>query len=415
MKEHIEPFEESGYWELLKKMVNPYEIVYTYEHAEFHPSLAVTKPLSRSYFKMIEILDVLHFYEQLPKQQQKIRTAHIAEGPGGFIQAIVDTVERHSKLLQVATAMTLRPVDNRVPGWRRASAFLQRNRSVKLHFGADGSGDIYLPENQRSFIETVAPGVHLFTADGGFDFSINYQVQEQRVLHLLISSALIGIQSLSTDGSFVLKVFDTYSDATKVFIAYLSRHFREWIIYKPALSRPCNSERYFLGRGFRGLHTDRIVPLQDLFNHSLLGEYPSDTATIMPAELDYINAQADHSTALQLRSLEKALLYAKEPESWYSTQLAADFATSLAWCQRYRIPTQRSSPATIVKPLQPISLPSRTRAALQSPMLDAGSEIPVPSGPACEALSADSGDQTRAETTSQEDGDNPFRTQEGPL
>jgi len=415
MKEHIQPFEETGYWELLKKMVNPYEIVYTYDHPEFHPSLAITKPLSRSYFKMIEILDVLRFYEQLPKQQQKIRTAHIAEGPGGFIQAIAETVERHSKHLQVATAMTLRPVDHRVPGWRRASAFLQRNRAVKLHFGADGSGDIYVPENQRSFVEAVAPGAHLFTADGGFDFSVNYQIQEQRVLHLLISSALIGIQSLSTDGSFVLKVFDTYSDATKVFLALLSRHFKEWILYKPALSRPCNSERYFLGRGFRGLQANRLAPLQELFQRSLAGEYPADTAAMTPPELEYITAQADLSTALQLRSLEKALFYSKQPEEWYATQLPKDFATSLTWCQRYRIPTQRLTPAAIVKPLQPISLPFQRRAAPQSQMPDAVSEIPGPCDPACTASSADSVDQTLAQTASPEDEDNPFRTQAVPL
>jgi hypothetical protein len=94
LKERIEPFEASGHWEILKKMVNPYEIVYTHDHPAFHPSLALIKPLSRSYFKMLEILDVLGFYERIPKQTQKIRTAHIAEGPGGFIQAICDTVGR---------------------------------------------------------------------------------------------------------------------------------------------------------------------------------------------------------------------------------------------------------------------------------------------------------------------------------
>ena len=130
MKERIQPFETSGQWDVLKRMVNPYEIVYTQYHPSFHPSLALIKPLSRSYFKMIEILEAMSFYEQMPKKIQKIRTAHIAEGPGGFIQAVVDTVDRNNKIHSMATAMTLRPVDSRVPGWRRATTFLQKNNHI---------------------------------------------------------------------------------------------------------------------------------------------------------------------------------------------------------------------------------------------------------------------------------------------
>jgi len=385
MKERIQPFEASGHWELLKKMVNPYEIVYTHDNQDFHPSIAVIKPLSRSYFKMIEMLDVLGFYEGIPKQTQKIRTAHIAEGPGGFIQAVADTVERHNKTLSLATAMTLKPVDGRVPGWRRAATFLQRNKQVKLHYGADTTGDIYLQENQASFIKAVAPGTALFTADGGFDFSVNYQIQEQRVFHLLICSALIGVQSLSVDGSLVIKLFDTYSDATQALVVLLSRHFKEWMIYKPCLSRPCNSERYFLGRGFRGLLPERLAALQSLFEHSLREEYP--TLTLTAEEMAYMRATTEESTALQLRSLEKALYYSNHLEEWYTNQLPKDFATSLNWCYKYRIPTHRSSPALVSKPT---CAPSQVAADRRSPRPGEGSEILDPSGQALPALSEES-------------------------
>jgi len=384
LKERIQPFEASGHWELLKKMVNPYEIVYTHDSVDFHPSIAVIKPLSRSYFKMIEMLDILGFYEGVPKQTQKIRTAHIAEGPGGFIQAVADTVERHNKTLSLATAMTLKPVDGRVPGWRRAATFLQRNRQVKLHYGADTTGDIYLQENQASFIKAVAPGAALFTADGGFDFSVNYQIQEQRVFHLLVCSALTGVQSLSIDGSLIIKLFDTYSDATKALVVLLSRHFKEWIIYKPCLSRPCNSERYFLGRGFRGLQRERLAALQALFDHSLREEYP--TLTMAPEEAAYMAATTEESTTLQLRSLEKALYYASHLEDWYTNQLPKDFTTSLNWCYRYRIPTHRQFPAPISKPLT--CVPFQEAAGPRSRTPDEGSAILDPFDQALPTLSA---------------------------
>jgi hypothetical protein len=59
-KDRISALEEIHRWELVKKMVNPYEMVYTHEDNNFHPSIAVIKPLSRSYFKLIEILPFSH-------------------------------------------------------------------------------------------------------------------------------------------------------------------------------------------------------------------------------------------------------------------------------------------------------------------------------------------------------------------
>ena len=370
MKERIQPFETSGQWDVLKRMVNPYEIVYTQYHPSFHPSLALIKPLSRSYFKMIEILEAMSFYEQMPKKIQKIRTAHIAEGPGGFIQAVVDTVDRNNKIHSMATAMTLRPVDSRVPGWRRATTFLQKNRHIKLHYGEDNTGNIYSQQNQATFIRAVNPGVSLFTADGGFDFSVNYQIQEESVFHLLICSALTGVQTLSTDGCLVIKVFDTYSPATKAFVAALSRFFKEWCLYKPCLSRPCNSERYFIGRGFRGCATDKLRKLQELFSNSAVGIFP-DASSITPEESAYICEQDEISTSLQLNSLSQALLYASRPEEWYKNQLTKDFATSLAWCHWYRIPVQYAAPTSIEKPISAISSASQTDVSQQSRTPDA--------------------------------------------
>ena len=69
IKQKISDLEAQGRWELVKKMVNQFEIVYTHEDKQFHPSISLVKPLSRSYFKMIEMLHVLQFFEGLPKQQ----------------------------------------------------------------------------------------------------------------------------------------------------------------------------------------------------------------------------------------------------------------------------------------------------------------------------------------------------------
>jgi len=337
-KQQISELEQQGRWELVKKMVNPYEIVYTHEDKQFHASISLIKPLSRSYFKMIEMMYVLQFFDHLPKQQAKIRTAHVAEGPGGFIQALIQLCERNKRILQTAVAMTLKPVNPCVPGWKRAAAFLHRNPQVLIHHGEDGTGDIYKLENQKSFVNTCKTGIALFTADGGFDFSINYDVQEERVFHLLVSSALTGLQALGNDGMFILKLFDISSEHTKLLISLISQSFKEWILYKPALSRPCNSERYFLGRKSRSISPAILQQMLTMQENAAKGLYPVDHSCIPAATRAYIDEHVRQTTEDQIRSIQQAIVYANQPELWYKSQLPIDLKKCIAWCEKFHVP-----------------------------------------------------------------------------
>lgn len=398
-KNRISALEQTHRWELVKKMVNPYEMVYTHDDPHFHPSIAVIKPLSRSYFKLIEILDVLQFFEGLPKQAPKIRTAHIAEGPGGFIQAIADLAERNKKTVQQATAMTLRPTNQRVPGWRRASSFLHHHREVRLHYGADNTGDVYVKENQDSFVETVTCGANIFTADGGFDFSVNYDIQEKCVFKLLVCSAMTGLRCLQTDGSFVLKIFDIFSESTMVLIDLMGRCFKEWVLYKPAISRPCNSERYFLGRGFTGVS---LKALEEIERRTVVEEYPSGVDSA------YVRSHVLSQMEQQCKAILLAEKYALQPEMWYETQLQNDFKTSLAWCQRFRIPFIWTKPMAV----HPVVYTSEPVVFQQLLMPGDDLETLPPSYPALPTSSAEYLGQNQDLLQSQKDGDNHERIRE---
>jgi 23S rRNA U2552 (ribose-2'-O)-methylase RlmE/FtsJ len=405
-KERISVLEATNRWELVKKMVNPYEMVYTHEDPNFHPSIAVIKPLSRSYFKLIEMLDILQFFEKLPKQTPKIRTAHIAEGPGGFIQAVVDITERNKKILQTATAMTLKPTDQRVPGWRRASPFLHNHQEVRLHYGADGTGDVYREANQDSFV-AAAGHVNLFTADGGFDFSINYDIQEQKVYNLLVCSATTGLRCLATGGSFVLKLFDICSESSMILIALMGRCFTEWTLYKPALSRPCNSERYFLGRGFKGLQPQMLKSFLEIQRQALEDSYPVNAAAVLsPEELSYIESNGRKTTQDQLSAIEIAEKWAENTDAWYTDQLPRDFQTSLTWCQKFRVPYSITQPRAVNRVVY-----TSARVSSQLRLLPGGGSSSLhPSGPSEQALSVDcSGHSLHAESY-QTDGDSRDKT-----
>jgi 23S rRNA U2552 (ribose-2'-O)-methylase RlmE/FtsJ len=248
LKDRISIFDEEK-WEYSKKITNPFELIFTTSGKYPIPqSVCLLHPLSRSYFKMVEILYIINVWNIF---KTSIRTAHVCEGPGGFIQAIYDTCERNRVKIMNTTAMTLKPTHFQVPGWKRASQFLKKNTQINVIYGKDGTGDILKEDNQDYFIDKTKRTINLFTADGGVDFTMNYKAQEETIFPLLIASTKIAIRCLVQGGIYILKLFDCNNPTTCDFILTLGFAFDKWAIYKPCTSRPCNSEQYFIGFGFR--------------------------------------------------------------------------------------------------------------------------------------------------------------------
>ena len=250
-------------WEYFKKIVNPCELIYTQKkYPNFPESVCLLNPLSRSYFKLIEILGIADFFKTYDKPQLRLRSAHVCEGPGGFIQAFLDLCARYRITHYSSTAITLRPKQQNVPGWKRASAFLRKSSNIKIIYGPDDTGNILNYANQNAFIEACASKVHLFTGDGGFDFSMDYDAQERIIFPLLLASVRIGVETLALGGVFVLKFFDIYHAPTRDLIQFLSQFFMKWTLYKPATSRPCNPELYFVGKGFRSYSEPALTQIR---------------------------------------------------------------------------------------------------------------------------------------------------------
>ena len=333
IKQQIEGIDNEHRWELAKKMVNMYELVYTHNDERLPPSLSIVVPLSRSFFKMVEIMDVLQFFKDIPT---KFSSAHIAEGPGGFIQALYTVAETNKRVITSSIAMTLKPTNPHVPGWKKATQFLQKHKQVSVQYGADGTGDIYKPENQASYIQQCQAlgGVHIFTADGGFDFSVDYSLQEQQVLHLLLCSATTGLRVLRQGGCFVLKIFECTSPHTKMFIQLLSYCFKSWTLYKPAMTRPCNSERYFLGKGFRTCSTPVIDALLQIQEQVANKMFP---VGIDPLVSPFLETHIVKTTALQIQSIQAALKLADSPNDWWRLWYPSVLIKSYQWCEHFKI------------------------------------------------------------------------------
>ena len=346
VKDQIEELDKERIWELAKKMANPYELVYTHNDERLPPSISLVSPLSRSFFKMVEISHVLAFLKDVAPNT-KIFSAHIAEGPGGFIQALYNLSETSKKRMLGSIAMTLKPTNHHIPGWKKSFNFLQRYKQVQIHYGADGTGDVYKAENQVSYIAEAQKfgGAHIFTADGGFDFSNDYSLQEMQIFHLLLSSATTGLRSLRAGGYFVLKLFECASPHTKLFVLLLSRCFQSWTLYKPAMTRPCNSERYFLGQGLRTninngnsvrMILDALIRMEV---EASQGKYPTADlgAVFTEAELGYLERHNTATAATQIQHIKNAIHLAKNPEEWWSKCHEDVLNRSYEWCESFGI------------------------------------------------------------------------------
>lgn len=337
-KNEINQYEEEHKWELAKKLANPYEMVYTQEEKFPYPNISMLKPLSRSYFKMVEILHTTKFFEEF-KSTHFLRSVHVAEGPGGFIQAFIDISEQHKKKIKKINAITLRSDTHYVPGWKKTNYFIKRYSDIlNISYGIDNTGNINLISNQNHFVNEIEQKAHLFTADGGFDFSTDYTQQEKQIFQLLISSFIIALQTLSINGMCVIKLFDTYSDSTKTLIVLCASCFKEFTLYKPATSRPCNSERYFIGKGFKGV-SKKIVETLQKFQIELQNElYP--TMEIDNTTQLFINDIGLYLEKKQIECIDLAKKFAITPElhkEYYET----NFKKSIDFCKEMKIPMKK--------------------------------------------------------------------------
>jgi hypothetical protein len=341
-KNEIDLFYEEGKWDDYKKITNPYEYIFLSWNRRSSRSVAVRQPLSRSYFKMIELwrfLDLGSFLEDLVTHDGGLYTAHAAEGPGGFIEACTICAEQAEWAYKSASAITLRSDAKNVPGWRKAARFLETNAHVHVHDGADGTGNILLQENQDAFVSAAA-GAHLFTADGGFDFSNDYNAQEDTVFPLLLAEAILGLRTLKKGGVMIIKCFDTMEQPTIDLLWILSRAFREWGIVKPRTSRAGNAERYFYGKGFLGDCDDSLAILQAFqsaqnFKQPIL-QAPCTCASWKPT-LNLIAEIQEKIEHVEIAVIQETLHLIKYTEAAAIRMLVrANVLRSIDWCREHR-------------------------------------------------------------------------------
>ena len=217
-----------------KKKENIYEYIYT--SSKKNRNICDIVPVSRSYFKIHEIIKIFNIYDK------NLSCACIAEGPGGFIHCLNDN--NSSRIYGI----TLLCKDNKkVPFWNQ---LIISNKNNKLSNGSDNTGDIYHIDNVNYFIKEIGEDLcNLITADGGFDYSNDYNSQENMSYKLLYCEIFTALNIQKVGGNFVIKFFDLFNINTMKLIYILYNCYNTIEIYKPSTSRLSNSEKYIICKG----------------------------------------------------------------------------------------------------------------------------------------------------------------------
>jgi len=234
-------------WDILKKYTNKYEFINTLVSSQIDPSIKVSvcayKPISRSFFKMVEILNNYNF-----DFKENIKSFHLAEGPGGFIEALA---KNRSNKNDVYHAMTLMDNHSDIPKWNKISNLTNISSNIKLLSGPRGDGNLYLKHNLDYVSKTFSNKMDFITADGGFDYSVDFNRQEENSINLIFCEVLFALIMQKEGGSFVLKIFDAFHRNTLEIMMLLCYFYDKVSIYKPLTSREANSEKYIICQNFK--------------------------------------------------------------------------------------------------------------------------------------------------------------------
>jgi 23S rRNA U2552 (ribose-2'-O)-methylase RlmE/FtsJ len=261
---------------------------------------SVSNMLSRAYLKLWEMI----IYFDLIEDTEQFTSAHIAEGPGSFVQATIMYRELQEKLKKIKSCkkdkyyvVTMYSDNEHLQIQKDFINNYSKESSKRLHVletisttslnkfeqegggagakdgagakggdsagakGGDsagskggGDGDITKLNTIKLFggsgkTKGFAENADLVTADGGFDWK-NETLQEQEAYKLIFGQIVTALKVQKNNGHFVLKVFESYTPVTLKLIEILNSVYKEVYICKPFTSRSSNSEKYVVCKGF---------------------------------------------------------------------------------------------------------------------------------------------------------------------
>lgn len=402
IKEQIEKYQDA--WDNIKKFTNPYEYIHT-NVAGNKTNISKLRPLSRSFYKMIEIIKNNNILSQYlntivprPDSKMGINTFHLAEGPGGFIEAVaylrgsdyqrvassagsVSTIsgggapvqilkrntEHHDEYMKELEymkltrrifdgngndystygndryyGMTLVNDDPICPGWKKTRTFLENHPNVIIETGADKTGNLISLDNFHHCATKYRNKMEIITADGGFDFSVDFNNQENMATQLILCEVFYALAMQKQGGSFILKIFDVFHKPTVDILYLLCYYYNNVFIMKPHTSRIANSEKYVVCQGFKIADSGKII---EQFARLFSSLTSAPVASILPLEHDlyFLNKIEEMNAMVSFQQIENitstlSIITNHRNAEKLEQYKKANINKCIAWCEHYEIP-----------------------------------------------------------------------------
>lgn len=235
--------------------------------------------LSRAFYKLWEMI---HYYDIIDPNAKSFSSAHLAEGPGSFIQATMfyrEMFSKHSKTdkYHAITIHGENEDENLLDLEKQFVDYYESEKPQRFHMHktyhskisraskTKDNGDLTKVKTIQNFVKSVDSKVDFITGDGGFDWT-NENIQEQECAVLIFAQILTALNVQKKGGSFVLKIFETFTTISLKFIVILKHFYENVSIVKPFTSRESNSEKYVVCKGFKFGENEQSDLIKKLMN-----------------------------------------------------------------------------------------------------------------------------------------------------
>lgn len=344
-KNKITYYHNNKSWDKYKKLGNEYELIFTTPNTG--TNISIYNPVSRSFFKLWEML--YDFDEIIFKNKEDIKCLFLAEGPGGFAEALIKYRINKGFVNDDMYGITLKSnYDKNIPEWKIQKDIMKK---IKICYGEDGTGNLYNYKNIQYLLQKFSPNsIDFITADGGFDFSADFNGQEELSFRLILCEVLSAILLQKSGGTFILKIFDIFNENTMKLIQVIKEYYSDIYMIKPLTSRPANSEKYLLCTGFiNNSSNDELT--QKIIN--LVSDYSEKKANSIFNNIQFkysilknIIIYNYHYSLRQIYYIQRTIGYInhfnenknENKNDYEISQILADHVRkSKKWCDKYHI------------------------------------------------------------------------------
>ena len=246
--------------------------------------------------------------------------------------------------------ITLKPTNNYIPCFSKVKKVFHNNENINIEYG-----NLYIYEDVKNFINNFNEKKCIFvSADGGFDYSNNFNGQEINSCQIIYSECIIALNILKLNGCFVCKVFDLFSVTMTQLLFILFNCFEKISIYKPETSRPANSEKYLICMYYKdNLSTDIKNKLLDIIqkwrdNIELLKNNNSIIFKNIKINNIFIQKMNEYNKKYmetQLFYLNNTIELAKNKidKNKYYEIIQKQVNNAIEWCNKYNIEINKNS------------------------------------------------------------------------